>query len=342
MNRVVFHIGVHKTGSTTIQTFLRRNEDVLRELRINLPKAGCVDPAVSANSHNIAWEALRRADLHRPELGTWAELTREISKSSARTTVLSAEDFEFLTESEVSQLAKDLPGREKIAVVYLRRHDHLFVSEYAHLLREGITNLPFEQWLSANIDDPRYDYQSLLARWRGGGFELIVRPFQELSFRHGDLSLDFLDALGVKKVHFGSFKLVQAQNPKLHGVIAILLREALARIDSRYGLGEGLRPLAPVIWWHLQQFLSDDREFNPFEPDARRTLVEKYSPSYSAIEREYLGGATLFSRSVSDLPRFDSVDQLSQDTVLDGLTGVFGAVWQERQRLKLALQNQTS
>jgi len=330
---VALHIGIHKTGSKTLQAFLRHNAPILHELGFHLPKAGCIDPEVSSNAHNIAWELLDIPQ-HVAAAGTWLQLLREIEESASRTTILSAEDFEFLDDDAVERIARDLRRYKTSAIVYLRRHDHLFVSEYAHLLRDGTTVVSFDDWLKVSALDPRYDYRGLLERWEKRGFELIVRSFESEIFRHRELSLDFLDALGVKKIHFKAFKQVESQNIKLHGATAILLRESMACIEKRFGLGAERAPLASAIWWHLQQFLPDGPALNPLTSEQRLAILADHASEYAYIQDKYLSGGPLFSTSVPNIEKFSELGDLAPEIIVDGLSGVIGALWNERERLR--------
>ena len=55
-HRIIWlHIGVHKTGTTSIQTALARHRDLLRTHGVYVPKAGTVDRC--SGHHAIAWAA---------------------------------------------------------------------------------------------------------------------------------------------------------------------------------------------------------------------------------------------------------------------------------------------
>jgi len=48
------HIGTHKTGTTSIQNFLRNHATSLNECGVFVPKSGTLDE--NSGHHNIAWE----------------------------------------------------------------------------------------------------------------------------------------------------------------------------------------------------------------------------------------------------------------------------------------------
>ena len=95
-SRIVIHVGLKKSGSASLQTFLDANADRLRSLSIHYPKIGRM---ARIAHHNLAHEIRgpRRFD---PQLGTLAECAQEWRSCGHRTMVLSSETFE---EAETSQ-----------------------------------------------------------------------------------------------------------------------------------------------------------------------------------------------------------------------------------------------
>lgn len=89
------HIGTHKTGTTSIQNFLRARALMLRECGIFVPTAGTLS-GVSGH-HNIAWQ-VRNDPRYRINVSGIDELIAELKCSQASTAVISSEDFEYLAQ----------------------------------------------------------------------------------------------------------------------------------------------------------------------------------------------------------------------------------------------------
>jgi hypothetical protein len=89
------HIGTHKTGTTSIQNFLRTHASSLRECGILVPRAGTISPI--SGHHNIAWQ-IRNDPRYRPKAGGIDQLIAELKYSQAGTGIISSEDFEFLSQ----------------------------------------------------------------------------------------------------------------------------------------------------------------------------------------------------------------------------------------------------
>ncbi len=89
------HIGTHKTGTTSIQNFLRTHASRLRECGIFVPTTGTLNR--SSGHHNIAWQ-VRNDRRYRTDLGGVDELVAELKSSQASIAVISSEDFEYLSQ----------------------------------------------------------------------------------------------------------------------------------------------------------------------------------------------------------------------------------------------------
>jgi len=89
------HIGTHKTGTTSIQNFLRNHATSLNECGVFVPKSGTLDE--NSGHHNIAWE-MRKDRRYDPHLGGVDELIAELKTCAQNTAVISSEDFEYLVQ----------------------------------------------------------------------------------------------------------------------------------------------------------------------------------------------------------------------------------------------------
>jgi hypothetical protein len=89
------HIGTHKTGTKSIQNFLRTHASSLRKCGILVPTAGTLSPV--SGHHNIAWQ-VRKDPRYRIRVGGIDELIAELKYSETSTGVISSEDFEYLLQ----------------------------------------------------------------------------------------------------------------------------------------------------------------------------------------------------------------------------------------------------
>lgn len=192
---VYVHIGLHKTGTSSIQAFLRKNKPALMERGWLYPRTGWT----AGGHHNLAYELLGRKRFSEAA-GRLSELAGEIA--GAPNAVLSSEEFEFLELDEVRRLKAALDGREARIVVYLRRQDELIGSTYAQQVKMGARMKPFEEYARASLYNPRFDFSQLLARWGGvfgaDALDVAVVSGQTEGQRLYD---DFLARLGLNDAH---------------------------------------------------------------------------------------------------------------------------------------------
>jgi hypothetical protein len=136
--RLLIHCGLHKTGTTALQTFLRKNTERLRTAGILYPYAGCFD-SVASGHHNIAWQIARdrRFDKKWGDIGA---LAKEIGNFSGDI-LLSSEDFEcsFGRPDAFAPLVQYAVStqRELFLIIYVRNQMSYLESLYCEMLRHG-------------------------------------------------------------------------------------------------------------------------------------------------------------------------------------------------------------
>lgn len=128
------HIGTHKTGSTSIQNFLRYHATRLNECGVFVPKSGTLNE--NSGHHNIAWE-MRKDRRHNPRTGGIDELVAELKACAQSTAVISSEDFEYLVQypSELKAFDNRIEGAgfSTKYIVYFRERDSYARSLYCEL-----------------------------------------------------------------------------------------------------------------------------------------------------------------------------------------------------------------
>ena len=124
------HIGLHKTGTSSLQNFLNRNADLLREQGCLWPQAGRVGGA----HHNIGYQLMGKKRFSE-DAGGLPELAAELS--GAEMAIVSSEELEFLELAHVRTLREGLGVHPVRVIVYLRHHDQLIASTYAQQVKMG-------------------------------------------------------------------------------------------------------------------------------------------------------------------------------------------------------------
>ena len=209
LERIFLHVGVEKTGTTTLQVAMAINRPLLRQCGYAIPTGLPDFPC-----HHIGLALCAANPDAVPELRQVARLTSdaayctflenypmqiagELAESGCQTAILSNEhcSSRLSTATEIAKL-HEIIGRlahEYRVIIYLRRQDDLVASHYSTAVRSGTSaefNLPSEAgWLN---------YLDLLEIWAQvfGEENLAVRIFEPQQLKDGDLLSDLFSIVG--------------------------------------------------------------------------------------------------------------------------------------------------
>jgi len=188
-NRIAFvHIGTHKTGTTSLQAMLGKNESLFRNAGAFIPKAGRIEKN-SAAHHNVAWE-LGRDERFDRRLGTLETLLHEAAAADAANLCLSSEDFELLHgDSAALQRLRDgllSIGYTPAIVLYLRPQVDYLESLYAEIIK--VWDVGFEEYVETVLSlgawrTSLFDYYQLADSFANvfGRGNTIVRAYRSSS-----------------------------------------------------------------------------------------------------------------------------------------------------------------
>lgn len=161
MNKHLFlHIGLHKTGTTSIQHVLMSRRKELLKGGILYPKTGFL----LRGQHNLAWSFVRPRD-YKEELGNFNDLKNEISNFSGKNVVISSEDFCLFDNHQIKNLADLLSEYLVTIIVYFRRQDYLLHSLWIERAK-FFGRVDFDNFYYSQIkEDNRLDFLELYERW---------------------------------------------------------------------------------------------------------------------------------------------------------------------------------
>lgn len=244
MRTAILHIGIEKTGTTSIQRFLALNRGWLHERGFAFPLA-----SGQRNSHLLALYARgpgRGDDMHlrlglnsiEKRTAFAAEFadrfTRELAALPAHvhTVLLSSEHLHsrvVASDSIESVLALLRPHCERFRVlVYLRRQDRVATSLYSTAMKAGLTR----DRILPEIDDTNsyYNYDRLLDRWAKvfGADAVVPRLLVRDRLVGGDLLADFAAACGLGSL--AGARPVERENEGLQAVAQEFLHRASAHL----------------------------------------------------------------------------------------------------------------
>ncbi|WP_421866261.1 hypothetical protein [Parvibaculum sp.] len=313
----ILHIGVTKTGTTTIQRFLRENRQPLSGQGVFVPMS--VMPAkptigqhvgLTALSSGLAGNSVRAAlSLRRmfPVNGDLAitldELRRdfvaEMRKARGhRMAILSAEGLNRLEPPEVTALHDLLSGLvgKLTVLIYLRRQDLHAVSRFSSILR--VTNP--DSVLFRDPPPPRHLFDELVERYAAvfGRENIMIRLFQPDKLAGGDALSDFRHVCGIEDD--AAFTLPERQNEKLSARQVAFLHHML-RANDGLALPSAVRQL-------VLDMPDCGRTFMPARAEAE-AYYRQFTEGNARIARDYFGtDGPLFDEDFSMYPQSAALD----------------------------------
>ena len=211
---LILHIGLSKTGSSSIQRILAEQRPALQEVGVFLPHSPgwanhALLPASLVNDeaslwgfHPGTWDGLSREARLARFRREWAEEMANLPDWAERCVITAEQIGGLLREDdEVQRLADTLHAHfASIKVIaYLRRQDQHVASAYTQWLRGGILHEPgLPDYGPERL--PEHDYGKLLDRFARafGDAAICPRIFARDKLVGGDVVEDFFDAAGFR------------------------------------------------------------------------------------------------------------------------------------------------
>jgi hypothetical protein len=187
---IILHIGLHKAGSTTVQTYLRDNAAALAAAGVRYPTIGREEETIA--HHKLA------ANLRDgcPDLEEWGRIADLADADSARPVLISSEGFETVEPKTVAEVIGARPVR---VLAYHRDPAQRLVSSYGHATKNGFRTHSFDEVFAHHISMKRAQVGDTLAGWGEafGGANVRVRSLDESCLEGGDLLADVMAAIGL-------------------------------------------------------------------------------------------------------------------------------------------------
>jgi hypothetical protein len=194
---LVLHIGMGKTGTSTIQFFLRDNRERLRALGILFPttpgnarhaRLGLFVKPEEELSTSPEWPRQKQPDAASFRKAFRRRLFAEIENSGLSRLLLTDEILFGASEPTLRRLGQFTSriAKSMRVVVYLRRQDDHMVSRYQQGVKVGGV-LRLREWAQEDFAD-LYDYYARLRRHEQllSPTELVVRRYERDSFVASD------------------------------------------------------------------------------------------------------------------------------------------------------------
>lgn len=349
---VWIHIGTGKTGTSSIQMFLRRNSQALRAQRYIYPRLGASRSPVH---HNLMHQ-LRGSRRFQAQEETWEAVAELASARPGHHLVLSSEALHQANAEQVAQIRELLAPLEVRVVVYLRRQSDMLESWYLQQLKTSKLRNPSIAEFAEAIA-PSLDYAAMLAPWAQcfGDAAIKVRVFEPASFVNGDLIDDFCCSIGLQAPSTSpipGYVAIDSHNTS-PGAYALALQEALrqrlkASPDSPLPAEELQFAASAILHSAMRQFPNDNRP-QLLDADARQTFDAGFADSNARVLQRYLHNdrPTLF-RAITprpgntELQADRALTQLSHDQLIDLLLGALREASQRGMQLRRERRQQSA
>jgi len=316
LKRLVIHIGIEKTGTTSLQHYLYLNEALLAEKGIGL--LHCVG---SPNNRQVAHYAdssqTQAPRVLRKQLAdgslNWRQMLRQELHAEVKampahihSVVVSSEHLHSRLRSleEVRQVAELFDGLFETTdiVVYLRRQDKLAVSLFSTALRGGWHEAdPLPKLGAGRLK--YYDFADLLSRWADVFNASHIKPriFDRKSFINGDLYADFLSTCGWPEL-IGALAIPPAKNEALSAVAATALLHLNKSVSAFLDDNE------PQACKKLRKTMADELTIQfpgsglmPSRQQAEHFLAD-FAQSNLEVSRRWFNGVPIFDQDFSTYP----------------------------------------
>ena len=191
--KLLFHIGHHKTGTTTIQNAFATRRVILDDVRILYP---------GRLAHNYLRRHFKsfltegRLLPGKPGFPGLATIAERLQRGNFNVAVLSGEAFEGSEPSGVLKVlsAFMLPHVSDHAVIcYIRPHAGRILSSYAECLKIGQFSGDVDEFAQNVITDGRWHYARRMDEWvKVFGTHFCLRPMIRTELAGGSVLADFV------------------------------------------------------------------------------------------------------------------------------------------------------
>ena len=268
--RLILHVGLQKTGTTTIQSFLKSANEALVDTGFHYLRTGRTHIA-----HNAMIPMIRKG--RGP--GMAKRLVSEIEKNKDKVCIISSEMF--FTEHIADYFSDNFPQHilgETRVVVYLRRQDKYAEAMWKQRVKNGRFEGTPQQYLAKH---KTLNFKSKLDRFSEvfGDKNIVVRPFERAHFPDADVLKDFAALCGIPA------EIVAKQNnPASNATLSKEVTEALGQL-KRTGTDINTREVIRTLGRIRPE--GAIRSGDCYTLDERRALLTRFAESNEAIKARY-------------------------------------------------------
>lgn len=189
------HIGLHKTGTSTIQRFFRLNTALTERHGLVFPDLG-----FDSRTHGGVIAALRQIEAGDADGEAVFEAIDRLADAEGRSYLLSTENFELMPPRRIALFAERIRRRHDVRVLaYVRDLTRLMPSVYAQRTKKGRNLRDIDTFFAMTEDWRRFRISEIIGRWGDvfGWQNVRVRVLDRDALVGGDLVSDAVAAVGL-------------------------------------------------------------------------------------------------------------------------------------------------
>lgn len=218
------HIGPHKTGTTSIQWFLKENRAELLKHGYFVPETRNIH-----GGHHALVRQLCGLPVPQHQQETAARFASAIKDTTCEAIVISSETLDLLLldrncARQFFSRIEELDLEPKL-VLFPRNQSQLLNSRYTEVVKAFHRSESFESFIQADIRHPSFRYSHFIVLAEAFSSKLIARPFTEETIVYG-VVIEFLKAIDVDPLQFQdtNFRRNQGAGPFTISVARSVLR----------------------------------------------------------------------------------------------------------------------
>ena len=288
--RLFVHVGLPRTGSTTIRHALRKLEPELRERGILVPVTARRDNEFSHS--NLVTFLSGEWYLGQGNADDWRTLEHEIASAGYSTVLLTGSMFAahglttrtpgHIAAQHIENLAAAC-GLEVHILGYVRPQVELLESLYAQMTLRAMTGEPFSEYARNKLCGDLLDFNRMFQPWRERfGANVKVAALEE-TVRTGGPVRHFLEQIGLPELAPARTEQTNARS----GARTVEMRRRVVETLIESGLGLRARQTAIARLEFIRSPHEHDSRFAPFTQKEVRSVTERFSACNSKFAQSY-------------------------------------------------------